>query len=81
MQGPSNALLQPNIPILEDAAHAIPLALVQLRRQAQVRAALLAKGIDAARLRAQGFGPDRPLADNASEAGRAKNRRVELVKL
>lgn len=50
-------------------------------RAGSVRAALLAKGIDAARLRAQGFGPDRPLADNASEAGRAKNRRVELVKL
>jgi len=45
-----------------------------------VRTALLAKGIAAERLSAQGFGPDRPLADNSDEAGRAKNRRVELVK-
>jgi len=49
-------------------------------RAESVRSALLAKGIDAARLGAQGFGADKPLADNDSEAGRAKNRRVELVK-
>lgn len=37
--------------------------------------------IAATRLRAAGFGPDKPLADNATEAGKAQNRRVELVKL
>lgn len=45
-----------------------------------VRSALLAKGIDGERLETHGYGADKPLADNSSEAGRAKNRRVELVK-
>lgn len=45
-----------------------------------VMAAIVAKGIDAARLNAKGFGRDQPVADNASEEGKAKNRRVELVK-
>lgn len=46
-----------------------------------VRDALLAKGIADARLATQGFGADKPLADNADATGRARNRRVELVKL
>lgn len=50
------------------------------QRAEAVRDVLVAKGIDSARLGAQGFGPDKPLADNKDESGRAKNRRVELVK-
>ncbi len=53
---------------------------LSLDRARAVRAALVAKGIGAKRLSAAGFGPDRPVADNASEDGRAKNRRIELVK-
>ena len=53
--------------------------LSKLRAEA-VRNALVALGTDGARLGAQGFGPDKPLAGNDDEAGRAKNRRVELVK-
>lgn len=54
-------------------------ALSQQRAEAVV-AWLVARGVDAARLSAVGLGDGKPLADNASEEGRAKNRRVELVK-
>jgi outer membrane protein OmpA-like peptidoglycan-associated protein len=48
------------------------------RRAAAVVKALVKRGVPAARLAAQGLGPDRPVADNATAEGRAKNRRVEL---
>jgi len=49
-------------------------------RAKSVTAAIVAGGIEAARLSAAGFGQDKPVADNRTEEGRAKNRRVELVK-
>lgn len=50
-------------------------------RAAAVVTALTAKhGIAAARLLPFGAGPAAPVASNDAEAGRAKNRRVELVK-
>ncbi|HET7745898.1 MAG TPA: OmpA family protein [Vicinamibacteria bacterium] len=50
------------------------------QRAAAVVAWLSARGIDKARLVARGLGDTKPVADNATEDGRAKNRRVELVK-
>ena len=50
-------------------------------RAETVRAYLVARGIAPERLTAKGYGEARPIADNATEMGRAQNRRVELVPL
>jgi OOP family OmpA-OmpF porin len=50
------------------------------QRANAVVAAVVAAGVDAARLSALGWGQEKPIADNRSEDGRAKNRRVEIVK-
>ena len=49
-------------------------------RAKSVVASLVSKGIDKTRLSAVGWGQERPVADNRTEEGRAKNRRVEIVK-
>jgi outer membrane protein OmpA-like peptidoglycan-associated protein len=51
------------------------------QRAEAVVAWLAAKGIDKSRLVPAGFGASKPIADNATEDGKAKNRRVDLVKL
>lgn len=48
------------------------------RRAHSVRTYLINKGVPANRLTAHGYGPDVPIADNSTSAGRAKNRRVEF---
>jgi len=48
------------------------------RRADSVAGYLGAQGIDPRRVSAVGFGPTQPVATNATEAGRAQNRRVEI---
>jgi outer membrane protein OmpA-like peptidoglycan-associated protein len=49
-------------------------------RAKAVMDALIAKGVDKTRMSFVGWGQEKPVADNRSEDGRAKNRRVEIVK-
>ncbi|MCM2254090.1 MAG: OmpA family protein [Vicinamibacteria bacterium] len=53
--------------------------LSQARAEAVVAALTTAHGVAPARLKGHGVGPLAPVASNAAEEGRAKNRRVELV--
>jgi len=54
--------------------------LAQARAEAVVAALTATYGIPAARLKGYGSGPLAPIASNDTDEGRAKNRRVELVK-
>jgi len=61
-------------------AHAYNMDLSDRRAQAVVKY-LVDRGIAPERLVSQGFGPDRPIADNATKEGRAKNRRVQFTRI
>jgi len=52
---------------------------LSVRRADAVRNYLIDKGIAADRLTVKGYGESQPIADNATEAGRFMNRRVELI--
>jgi len=54
---------------------------LSMRRATAVVQWLATNGVRRVRLDAQGIGDAHPVSDNTTEAGRAKNRRIELVKL
>ncbi|EDP95316.1 OmpA family protein [Kordia algicida OT-1] len=50
-------------------------------RAKSVLMALVDEGIDESRLKSDGFGQTKPIGDNTTDKGKAKNRRVELRKI
>jgi len=48
-------------------------------RAAAVKSYLINKGINDNRIASEGYGESKPIADNATAAGRAENRRVEMT--
>jgi len=62
-----------------DGSNESNLKLSEARAKAVVEA-ITKGGIDAARLSSAGFGEEKSMADNSTSEGKAKNRRVELIK-
>ncbi len=52
---------------------------LSLDRADAIKRLLIRAGVPAERITTEGVGPDRPIATNATEDGRAKNRRIELA--
>ncbi|GHT90203.1 hypothetical protein FACS1894101_2410 [Betaproteobacteria bacterium] len=65
----------------DDTGNALDSQTLTETRANALFSALLAKGIPKNRLEFQGFGGTKPVAENKTEKGRAKNQRIELVKL
>jgi len=76
--------LHPEIFLVEIAGHTDNVGVVadnkalSQKRADAVMKYLVGKGVDAGRLQAKGYGPEKPIADNKTKAGQQKNRRVEF---
>ncbi len=64
----------------DDAGNAISNKTLSENRAKAVMNALILNGINKSLLTAKGWGQEKPISDNRTEEGRAKNRRVEIVK-
>ncbi|MCA2005609.1 MAG: OmpA family protein, partial [Ignavibacterium sp.] len=51
------------------------------KRANSVKDWLVRHGIDAGRIIAKGYGPDKPIASNDTPEGRQKNRRIEFTRI
>ncbi|MCK6586560.1 MAG: OmpA family protein, partial [Polyangiaceae bacterium] len=78
--------IRPEIMLVEVAGHTDNVGnekqnidLSQKRADAVVAYLTTKGGIDKARLQGKGYGPSKPIADNKTNLGRQKNRRVEFV--
>ena len=75
----SNPALHLRLEGYTDSTGALPKnATLSQQRTATVANFLKSQGIDGSRLTGGGFGPNNPAASNATETGKADNRRVEL---
>jgi OOP family OmpA-OmpF porin len=52
--------------------------LLSMARAEKIKAYLVSQGVDTSRINTAGFGDEKPVADNNSDAGKAKNRRIEF---
>jgi outer membrane protein OmpA-like peptidoglycan-associated protein len=52
---------------------------LSLKRASTVRDYLVSQGVASSSIDVEGLGPDRPVADNETREGRARNRRVEII--
>jgi outer membrane protein OmpA-like peptidoglycan-associated protein len=52
---------------------------LSLNRANAVKTYMTGFGISSNRFITKGYGPDRPIADNATEEGKQRNRRVEMT--
>ena len=68
-----------NVPVRRGGPYKSNLALSMARAAAVADFLLSQTPLDPKRVSTMGFGEYRPIADNATEAGRRKNRRVEII--